>query len=320
MTTNTKLTDFWINILLLALAIFFTNLWLKHHLSDNSILITIANSLIAIYGIVFSLIGKTIGEEGEGQVGSWVKRFFWILLKPGFLVAFYLVMFIGGSIYSSVWLVNNGDKDSLQLNLYPLDASDTNENKTSYSAINGITKKGFFTSPFGRVMVLKVKGYRDYTFELFPFLGKKIMMEDVLIPMPTIWIRSYPTIINMFLDDCQLAILSHDSSDTLFLQSTKNTVGSYIIGEPQSVNSSQLDTWQREASAYYQNEGPELSKTLLKWSNSEYFNKKLNLQINKEYKVLLIYNSNHTVLGEANFIVNKKDLLVDVLLKQPKTP
>ena len=48
------------------------------------------------------------------------------------------------------------------------------------------------------------------------------MMEDVLIPMPTIWIRSYPTIINMFLDDCQLAILSHDSSDTLFLQSTKS--------------------------------------------------------------------------------------------------
>jgi len=318
MSTNNKLSDYWPNILLLAFAIFFANLWLKHHLSDRSVLIVLANSLIAVYGIAFSILGKTAGEESSKEVSSLIKRFFWILLKPGFLVALYIVMLVSGSLYASVWLVNNGLKESVQLNLYPLDTDHINDKAITFTSSNEILKKGCFTSPFGRVMTLKAKGYRDFTFELYPFIGKKIMLNDELIPLPSIWIRSIPTIINNLLDDCQLAVKLKNSNDTLFIQPTKNTFGSYIIGEPQTVSSSQLDKWQREASAYYNNEGPALSNTLLKWNNFIYFNENLDLEINKEYEVILMLKSDQSVIGNANFIVNKKDLLIDVLLKQPK--
>ena len=317
MATNSKLSDHWVNIILLAIAIFFANLWLKHHLSDRSQLIVIVNALIAIYGVAYSIIGKTFGEEGQKEVGSWIERVFWILLKPGFLVSLYLVILLSASLYASVWLVNNGLRGSVAIELSPMDTESRNKKLLQFTQQNEILKKGYFTSPFGRIMSIRAKGYRDHNFVLYPFVGKKIMLNDVMIPLPSIWVRSYPTIVNILLDDCHLAILSKSGKDTLFIQPTQNTVGSYIIGEPQSVTSFQIESWQREASAYYRNEGPDLSNTLLKWNRTKYFDEKLDLEINKEYQAMLISNDDLSVLGKADFIVNKKDLLIDVLLQQP---
>ncbi len=318
MTTKPNLSAYWLNILFLALAIFFANLWLKYHLGGESTLIILANALIAIYGIAFSLLGKTIGEDGQNEISSRIQQFFWILLRPGFLVTIYLVFIMVGSLYASVSLVNDTSNSSMEIEVFPWEDQKSEHQAISISGSGEIVKEGFFTTPFGRVMTLQAKGYRDYTFELYPFVGKKIMLDEVLIPLPSIWVRSYPTIVNLLLDNCQLAIVDVDGLDTLFNQQTQNTFGSYIIGEPQSVKATQLDQWQREASAYYKNEGPELSNTLLKWSNAKFYNETLDLKPQKEYKAILSLKSNGKVLGIENFIVNKNDALIEVLLKQPK--
>ena len=210
MTTKSKLSGYWLNILLLALAIFFANLWLKYHLSEKSSLIVFANGLIAVYGITYSLLGKTIGEKGQNEIVSHIQRFFWILLKPGFLVTIYLILIIAGSMYASVSLVNNLPQQPVELKLFPIESQKSDFKSVSFSNSNVIIKKGFFTSPFGRVMTIRAKGYRDYTFELFPFAGKKIMLKDALIPLPSIWIRSYPTIVNMLLNNSQLGKISKE--------------------------------------------------------------------------------------------------------------
>ena len=147
MSSNQELKDYWINILLLAIAIFFFNLWLKQHIPDSATPMTIVNSLIAIYAIGSSVISKGFGEQGENRIKAGIRWSVLVLLRPGFIVLIYLVFIVTASVYSSVSLAsNNAEKYSYQL--FPLDRVSTGS--TSKQLDKGIHKQGFFTSPFGR--------------------------------------------------------------------------------------------------------------------------------------------------------------------------
>ncbi len=315
MRQNPNISDYWINILFFAIGMFFANLWLNHHFPDSSLPKIILNGAIAIYGIAASIASRAFDEEAKNFIASKTKTLFLKLIHPVFILCLYLVLIFTASVYNSVGILNNSPESSIELNIHRVGEQET-KNEVMIINQGEMVSKGFFISPFGSLVTIRSAGYRDHTFSLYPLAAKTLLLDEVLVPMPSLWVRVIPTLVNSLLDQCELTIRS-EAGDTIFLEETKNGFGSYTIGRPMNVSPDQIEGWQREAAAYYETgESVELSKTILKWSNIKHFSEHLNIRMNASYEAILMRKSDRMILASASFVPTKNETTINILLKQ----
>lgn len=247
---------------ILSVLLLIVNFWASYHLSAKSIWFLIANGPIALIAIIGGL-SKIFSKE-EVSRGIYILRgsLFFLLNTPVLIILSGLMLFFG-SIVSSVTVMSSGVRDPMNVGLTPEGHSDSKQIGEKLGGPNDVVAFIKTTTPFGRPFYLEVKGYLRYSFDLYPWIGKKIRVASDLTISPSILIR-VPTEAQMFLPNGKIVVIY---DDTLIAQrNTMSKRGSILVGHDVSIPNELIGQWKTELIA--ENiPAPTAARSLLAWQH-----------------------------------------------------
>ena len=305
-----KLSDYWINIALLTLAVFLVNAWVTRHFGEQWKTIVWTNVIVVLTGI-FGFFTRFFSESDQTEFRSKTRAIFYTFLSRRFLIAFYVIFFLIASFFTSVTIMADGARDKIKVDVTAEGKDNDTTNIKQIEDPNDVVRFYRFVSPFGSSFYVTAEGYARKSFEVYPWVGKKIRVKEDLDYAPTLWIRIPSTLINTLLDRSRLFVIT--DQDTLYKVPTEPGFGSVVIGRPQTITEEQLRLWEREASAYFSVDGSELNQTLIGWSAVKQASNHSTLKEGMRINIVLQHLSGKKLAG-SNHIIGDDDL-IDILLK-----
>lgn len=252
-----------IKILLLAFFLLLLNSWLTYHIGEDFIETYFANGILVLFAIVSFLV-KYLKKEEEEKLNQLYNRWLYGFLSFQVIAGFYILFFMTGCFVSSIHISSNKNQAITPVNLYIPGNSDTTEKKFEISEKNPVIKKTVFTIPFGRSFIIDTKGYQRLKFQVYPWTGKKIILENDLMVSPTI-IARVPIGYFMQLSRAKLIVKhNHQSIDTFNL-SSRATI---VLGQIPEIPETYFEKWHSELRGIYQDEVT-IYQSLNKWSIEE---------------------------------------------------
>jgi len=212
------------SVLLLAVAILTSNLWIKHHLEPNHKLVIIIYTFAGVYGIMTFLLKASTKEEEE-NVHNFARSVILFFIRPEILGIMYLALAIAGSSFASIKVFADGAKGPMTVFIgkegsNTVDTLALADQNSSLSIVRS-------TNPFGESFYIKINGYKRKSFELYPWTGKRIKVKKDLEPSPSLLIR-LPEPPNKYIG-YKLVILSEQ--DTMLNQQFDKSHNAFIIGQ-----------------------------------------------------------------------------------------
>ncbi|MCK5609823.1 hypothetical protein KAR91_48575, partial [Candidatus Pacearchaeota archaeon] len=95
----------------------------------------------------------------------------------------------------------------------------------------------------GQAFYLEVEGYLRHSFDLYPWVGKKVRVVKDLSISPSILIR-VPIGVQLFLPKGKIVVVSNDS--VIAESKTNARQGSIIVGHNVSIPNAFVEKWKRE--------------------------------------------------------------------------
>lgn len=268
--------------LLFLLFIFLVNSWSLHHLGSKFTHFLIANGplvLVAIANFFSPLFKKQEARELKEIIRGW----FLFFISPTVLIILFALFFVLGSFFSSITVMSSGIQNTITItvdhegrqekkskkkikNTSDLDSEEESQDKLhpKLKGPNDVKRIIKFTTPFGHPYFLKAKGYLRYSFDLYPWIGKKIRVSKDLTISPSILIR-VPAAARVHLSKGKIVVLSNDN--IIAEINTNETLASIIVGHyflsPNEFNEF-IGRWKMELTG--ENiEGPPAARCLLAW-------------------------------------------------------
>lgn len=252
-----------IKILLLAFFLLLLNSWLTYHIGENFIETYFVNGILVLFAIASFLI-KYLKKDEEEKINQLYNRWLSGFLNFQVIAGLYILFFMTGCFVSSIHITSNKNQANASLNLYLPGDSDTTENKFEISEKNPAIRKTVLTIPFGRSFILDTKGYQRFKFQVYPWTGKEIILENDLMVSPTI-IARVPVGYFMQLSRAKLMVQhNHQSIDTFNL-SSRATI---VIGQIPEIPEIYFEKWNSELRGMYKDEVT-IYQSLNKWSMEE---------------------------------------------------
>jgi hypothetical protein len=301
----------WINILLFAIGILLLNSWAVNIFGGHIKNLIWTNIILAIAGIAGFMI-KLFPENEQLQFKQMFSSLFMIFISKKFLIIFYAVLLVISSFFTSITLKSSDDAQEVKA-LVAARSIEGSENFKSINKNNNPARFFRFSHPFGRKFHVEAEGYSKTTVKVYPWLGKKLALDEDLRPSTTLWIRLPTTLVNTLLDQCALVICNEN--DTLYNVKTELGKGSLVIGRKLSVSEERLSSWTMEASTFIDANEPSLVNNILfGWQSIRHINPEHELGREDELKIFLNHASGMTL---AQAIVTGADKpVIDVLLKR----
>ncbi len=178
--------NIFIKILLAAFFLLVLNSWLAYHIGENFLETYFANGILAFFAIV-SFFLKYLKKEEEEKLNDTFIRWRDGLFSFQMIAVFYILFFMAGCFVSSIQISSNRIQADTSINLFT--SSDTTATKLEISEKSPVAKKTVLTIPFGRSFILATKGYQQLKFQVYPWIGKRITLENDLKVSPTIIAR-----------------------------------------------------------------------------------------------------------------------------------
>jgi len=306
-TKNIKPLDkLGINLLFLAIAVFLINIWANHHLNINGKSLVLINIIPAIYGILTFLM--SFGSDDEVKsLRRKMRPVLFFFLKPGVLTIIYLVFFSCGSTISSVTILADGMDEHIEISIIPEGLENPKQSRIINSPYD-IAKMVLFTSPFGKSFYVNADGFIRESFELYPWIGKRIRLTKDLRPTPTLLFRLPGPSIRRY-DGGKFKILTKD--DTISSRKINSQQSSSImLGKYRRIGQEYKDDW-NVSLLIDEVENPKRASILRAWGNPIVLDS-INLYPGESVQVLFFNNSN--LLKSSADIVVLDDAFQDVLL------
>lgn len=189
---------FFIKILLTAFFLLMLNSWLTYHVGENFIKTYFVNGILAFFVIVSFLVKyyrKDTEEEVRKLYSSWLSG----ILSFQVIAGLYILFFIAGCFITSIQISSDTIRQETPLTLTVRGKPDSSTIQMVLTPKEPVAKKLVFTIPFGRTFILNTKGYLNYKFQVYPWAGKRIVLENDLKVSPTIIARVLISEINQVL-------------------------------------------------------------------------------------------------------------------------
>lgn len=308
---NKGTRSYWIEIIALALGLFLLNIWTARIFGVEVKNFIWTNTILAI-GAVASFFLKFFPKDETKQIKSRIGSLFALFASKRFLIGFYLAFFLISSFITSVTVVKNEGSGSAKAYVSSMKKTDRMPNTKTLDSNQKEVRFIRLASPAGRKFVVSAEGYSKDSFTVFPWIGKRINLDEDLTPSLALWIRFPSTLVNTLLDQCRLLICHNE--DTLYNVQTESGFGSILIGRKLSVSDERLSSWRREASIYFDVDGPDLEMVLLGWQNVRHVNPDIDLNDIDGIDIFLNHLSGLTLAkGTAN---EPSGAVIDILLKK----
>ena len=253
----------WMRFFFLALLVFMINIWCIYHLGDYPWKLALANGpiiFIAVAKFLTKILTKKENEKLAEVIKAWSR--FW--LKPPVLVVIFFFFFIVSLLISSVTVMSSGLSEKVDVCLSS-EGKAVNETGKTLEEPNDIERFIRFTSPFGRSFYLEVDGYQRYSFELFPWIGKRIRVLEDLKVAPSLLLR-IPTGLGLHLPRGKVAVYSEEKEIAEGKTSIKH--GSILVGRNIPIPSTFVEKWKLELVAMGITSQAAAANSLLIWQNA----------------------------------------------------
>jgi hypothetical protein len=221
------------------------------------------NGILVLFAIASFLI-KYLKKNEEEKINQLYNRWLSGFLNFQVMAGLYILFFMTGCFVSSIHITSNKNQANASVNLYLSGDSDTTENKFEISEKNPVIRKTVLTIPFGRSFIIDTKGYQRFEFQVYPWTGKKIILENDLMVSPTV-IARVPVGYFMQLSRAKLVVKqNHQLIDTFRL----NSRATIVLGQIPEIPEIYFEKWHSELRGIYKDEVT-IYQSLNKWSIEE---------------------------------------------------
>lgn len=259
-----KPNELLIRIFILAFFILLLNSWLQTHVENNVFQLLVTNGLLALFSLA-SLIQKMRNKTEQENINNVFRNWLNVLISTPVLTFLFLLLIVSSSFVSSVTIITKDQSSKIEiLVLKPGNPNFSKKGETgNHSETQSFT---LFTNPFGKNFKLKTTGFQDYNFQVFPWLGKKIIIEEDLNVSPTVILRiseGYFSLANK----TQVKIYYNDSTYTSMLNDKKLI----IIGQNKTIPFEYFNSWNFELRARGKDEQATYKNLYSWWYLEPYF-------------------------------------------------
>ncbi|MDO8928764.1 MAG: hypothetical protein Q7W54_07230 [Bacteroidota bacterium] len=250
-----------IKVLLAAFFLLLLNSWLTYHIGKDFLETYFVNGILVFFAFV-SFFLKYIKKDEEEKINQLYSNWLAGILSFQMIAGFYILFFMAGCFVSSIQISSNKIQSDTSLNLFT--RSDSTGSKIEISEKNPLAKKTVLTIPFGRSFILNTKGYQQLEFQVYPWIGKKIILENDLKISPTI-ITKVPVEYFMQLARAKLILQhNHQTIDTFDLKGR----ATIVIGQIPEIPEDYFEKWHLELKGLYRDDVI-IYSSLNKWSVEE---------------------------------------------------
>lgn len=313
-TRNISL-DHWSRLLVFAVLYFLINSWCIHHLGKNVLKLSLINAIAVILSFISYL--ERIHRGEENQVKEIRRKGLLLLLETRVLIVLICLFFIWGSMYTSVTVMASGLKENKTVTLVREGRELGSGDQRNLNDPDAIERFGKFVSPFGSSFYLEVDGYIRYSFEVFPWLGKKIRVAEDLIPSPSLIIRVPVVFGAQDLQHGRIALYSGD--DEIAGRDTNVDKWALLVGRELAIPDSFRQRWRLELFAIKDMTETIASRTLLRWQNPLTFKKPSESLKPEKSLIAKFLAGDGSILARVKFIVSSEKLQ-DILLYKEERP
>ncbi len=247
-----------IKILLAAFFLLLLNSWLTYHIGKDFLETYFVNGILVFFALV-SFFLKYLKKDEEEKINKTYSRWISGILSFQMIAVFYILFFMAGCFISSIQISSNKNQVNTSLNLFT--RSDSTPAKLEISEKNPFAKKFVLTIPFGRSFILATKGYQQLEFQVFPWIGKKIILENDLKISPTI-ITKVPVEYFMQLARAKLILQHNQQTIDTFELKGRATI---VIGQIPEIPEDYFEKWHLELKGLYRDDVI-IYSSLNKWS------------------------------------------------------
>jgi len=249
-------------ILLLALFLLTANAWLTYHIGNDFIETYFVGGVVVFFGFVSFLI-KYLKKEEEEKINQIYTRWLSGFLNFQVIAGLYLFLFVGGCFVSSVHL-STGKKQAVSVSLHRAGESASNAVQLEVSGDRPSSQKTVWTTPFGRTFTIEASGYQKLSFQVYPWAGKRIDLDEDLALSPTVIVR-VPVEFFMQLSRARL-VVAHNKQLTVTYELDNHAT--IIMGQLAEIPQSYFERWQIELRGLYE-ESVTIYSSLNKWTVQE---------------------------------------------------
>lgn len=213
-------------VLFFSVLIVLINSWLLHHFGSGLKQLSIYNAplmLIAIIKAISQIIGKGVASEIKDRIRIW----FYVLLKTRVLVSIYGIILVAGFFISTVTVMSSGVSDRMSVNLTSEGKPQRAQHSKKLNGPNSIVRFHKFVTPFGSSFYLEVESYLRHSFDLYPWIGKKVRVSSDLKIAPSVLIR-IPVEAHIHLRKGKIMVVSNNT--ILAEKKTNENQGSILVG------------------------------------------------------------------------------------------
>ncbi|MBA4410926.1 MAG: hypothetical protein C0397_16065 [Odoribacter sp.] len=252
-----------IKILLAAFFLLVLNSWLNYHIGKGFLETYFVNGILVFFAFV-SFFLKYLKKGEAEKINQLSSRWLTGILSFQVIAGFYILFFIAGCFVSSIQISSNKNQANTLLFLFAPGGIDTTVAKFESSEKNPVAIKTVLTIPFGRTFVLDTKGYQQLEFQVYPWTGKRIIMENDMKVSPTIVAR-VPVEYFMQLGRAKLNVQHNNQNISTYELKDRGMV---IIGQIPEIPEEYFEKWNAELRGKYKDEVI-IYSGLNKWSIEE---------------------------------------------------
>ena len=175
-------------LFILAFLIILLNSWTAVHFGTELKQFIIVNILVAVVGLI-GVFNKLLEKEEGELIRNKLRRWLFYILQTPTLITLWAIFLIAGFFISSVTVFSSSNYTLPKA----FNTTESNNIIKGYPAVIQVTGIGtpitVLVNPFGRSLMLKIKGYQRFYFDLHPWIPRKIHLEEDLTISPTVLIR-----------------------------------------------------------------------------------------------------------------------------------
>lgn len=260
-----KKTDnyLFIKILLTAFFLLLLNSWLTYHIGKDFIETYFVNGVLVLSALV-SFFVKYSKKGEEEKVNQRYSKWLSGILNFQVIAGCYILFFMAGCFVSSIQITSNKNSAIIPLEMFSPGGSEPSVTNLEISPKEPVVKKTVFTIPFGRSFVLDTKGFQQFNFKVYPWVGKRIVLESDLKVSPTV-IARVPNEFFLLLKRVKLLLTHNDQNPQRFDLNNHATI---ILGQIQEIPEAYVEKWLNELRGMYTKQVL-IYQTLNRWSNDE---------------------------------------------------
>ncbi|MEP1093854.1 MAG: hypothetical protein ABJG78_02025 [Cyclobacteriaceae bacterium] len=288
------------NLIVFIFAVFIIASWVNYHLDLPWVaaLFGFVNVFVAVFAFVKDLFTK----EDQSLIMQFYRRLLKICLHPASLMILVFVILFVCNFFASIRIYKGGITEKLDATMMS-EGSDEPKN-IALKDPNAIVNTVRFTNPFGRSYLLEVDGYRSFSFELYPWTGKRIKIQSDLKPAPSLFLRLLPFPGDLK-DGTLKLVIDADTVGTYAFDGPDN--GAIMIGKRKPILSQYEKNWKNELllkNAAFEALSDQLTAG---WLNYKHENLNFPLPENTLMKAFF-YNHLGNLIAKNEFLITEEPL------------